>query len=193
MKRKLASLIVRTRLVWAVLLLCLSALAVHSLSNTRVNYDLTTYLAENTETKCGLTLMNGEFSPISGLNVVLIDADEQTANAHATRIAAMEGVMTAIHDTEAGFVQRDGHDYRLITVNANADQGEAVLDAVEAQLGQTPHLINGGVLYVHRGVHRAEYGHQYRIRDHLLYYVRGGRHIAAGPGHGLFHHADELL
>ena len=144
MKRKLASLIVRTRLVWAVLLLCLSALAVHSLSNTRVNYDLTSYLAENTETKRGLTLMNGEFSPISGLNVVLIDADEQTANAHATRIAAMEGVMTAIHDTEAGFVQRDGHDYRLITVNANADQGEAVLDAVEAQLGQTPHLINGG-------------------------------------------------
>ena len=90
MKRKLASLIVRTRLVWAVLLLCLSALAVHSLSNTRVNYDLTSYLAENTETKRGLTLMNGEFSPISGLNVVLIDADEQTANAHATRIAAMD-------------------------------------------------------------------------------------------------------
>ena len=144
MKQKAAGFIVKTRALWMALLLCLSVLAALTLSNTRVNYDLTSYLAEDTETKRGLNLMNGEFSPVSAMAVVLVDVSEEEASAHAERMSALEGVMSASHDPEEGFREEDGHSYRLINVNMNADQDEEVLDAVEAQLSGLEYLISGG-------------------------------------------------
>ena len=144
MKQKLAGFIVRTRALWMALLLGLSVVAALSLSNTRVNYDLTSYLAEDTETKRGINLMNGEFSPISAMSVVLLDVSEEEANAQAGEMAALEGVLTAVHDPKEGFREADGHVYRLINVNMDADRDEAVLDAVEAQLAHIGHLISGG-------------------------------------------------
>ncbi|MBQ9197241.1 MAG: MMPL family transporter [Clostridia bacterium] len=144
MKQKLARFIVHTRVLWMALLLCLSVLAAFSMSKTRVNYDLTSYLAEDTETKRGLNLMNGEFEPVSAMSVVLADVSREEAEAHAARMAAMEGVITATHDPEEGFREQDGHSYRLIAVNTVTARDEEVLDAVEEQLADVAHMISGG-------------------------------------------------
>ena len=126
-----------------VLLTVLAVSAAFSLRNTRINYDLTSYLAEDTDTKRGLDLMNGEFTPTSSMSLVLIDADEEEARQHATRIAAMEPVLMATHDPQEGLREQDGHTYRLISITLDASQESEVLDAVEAQVRDVPHLLGG--------------------------------------------------
>lgn len=143
MQQRIARVIVKTRFLWMALLFGLSILAAFSLGRTKVNYDLTSYLAENTETKRGLDLMNGEFSPTAAMSVVLIDASEEEAAAQANQIATMEDVIFSVHDPAEGFREQDGHGYRLISVSMNADADERILDAVEDQLRDTPHLISG--------------------------------------------------
>ncbi len=145
MQQKLARSIVRVRFLLMALLLGLSVLAALTLGRTKVNYDLTSYLAENTETKRGLNLMNGEFTPVDALSVVLIDASEKDAVAEANAIAAMNGVILSIHDPAEGYKEADGHSYRLISVNMSADTAEETLSEVEERLSGTQHLISGGV------------------------------------------------
>ena len=57
MKDKIAGFIVRFRAVWLIFLLAASVLAALSVGRTRVNYDLTAYLNEDTDTRRGLELM----------------------------------------------------------------------------------------------------------------------------------------
>lgn len=143
MKEKIAGCIVRFRAVWLILLLIASAASALTMGRTRVNYDLTAYLNKDTDTKRGLDLMNGEFEQTSFMSVVLIDADADAAADYAGRIGALEGVLTAAHDPEAGVTRRDGHLYRLIRVTLNADREEEALEAVDGMLAETPHLISG--------------------------------------------------
>ena len=133
----------RFRAVWLILLLIASAASALTMGRTRVNYDLTAYLNKDTDTKRGLDLMNGEFEQTSFMSVVLIDADADAAADYAGRIGALEGVLTAAHDPEAGVTRRDGHLYRLIRVTLNADREEEALEAVDGMLAETPHLISG--------------------------------------------------
>ena len=143
MKEKIAGFIVRFRAVWLFLLLALAMVAALSIGRTRVNYDLTAYLNEDTDTKRGLDLMNGEFEQTSFMSVVLIDADEAAAAEYAGQIGLLDGVLTAAHDPAAGVAERDGHRYRLIRVTLNAGQEEAALEAVDSMLADIPHLISG--------------------------------------------------
>lgn len=143
MKEKIAGFIVRFRAAWLILLLAASVLAALIVGRTRVNYDLTAYLNEDTDTKRGLDLMNGEFEQTSFMSVVLIDAKEAAATEYAGQIGALDGVLTAAHDPQAGMTERDGHVYRLIRVTLNADREEAALEAVNGMLADVPHLISG--------------------------------------------------
>ena len=126
------------------LLALLSVLAATTISRTQVNYDLTSYLAEDTDTQRGLKLMNGEFSPVSLMSVVLVDASEETAQARTAEIAALPGVLTALHDPAESTREQDGHTYRLISVTMEEDAEETLLDSVEALVQDIPHLTSGG-------------------------------------------------
>ena len=144
MKQKFARLIVRFRSLWMGAMLVLSVLAALTLGKTQVNYDLTSYLAEDTDTQRGLTLMNGEFDQTSFMSVVLVDADADAAAACAGHLSALDGVLTASHDPSDGLREQDGHSYRLISMTMNAASEDVVLDETEAMLSDTPHLISGG-------------------------------------------------
>ena len=144
MRQKLAALIVRFRLPLMGLMLGLALLASTTISRVRVNYDLTSYLSKDTATMQCLLLMNGEFDPTSALSVVLIDESEDAAHACAEDFSLLPGVLTAAHDPESGLRMQDGHSYRLISIIMTEDSAEKVLDAVQARLADTPHLISGG-------------------------------------------------
>lgn len=142
MKQKAAAVIVRFRILWIVILtfLCISCL--FTVGKTRINYDLTSYLAEDTDTKRGLNLMQGEFDQTSFMSVVLTDAEEKDVRESADRIGRISGVVTAAYDPAEGTREHNGHVYRLISVTVNADQEEQTLDAVEEMLSGTPHMIS---------------------------------------------------
>ena len=61
MKKKLAEMIIRFRILLLVLILTLAAASVFMISKTTINYDLTRYLSEDTDTARGLRRMNAAF------------------------------------------------------------------------------------------------------------------------------------
>lgn len=144
MRQKVAALIVRLRIPLMILMLILAVLCGTTIRSVKVNYDLISYLDDDTAAMRGLAIMNSEFSGVSGMSVALKNGTEEDAQQTASWIAALDGVMLANHDAETGVKEHDGDTYRLIRVIANADNSDAVYDAIEAQLADTPHLISGG-------------------------------------------------
>lgn len=144
MRQKVAALIVRLRIPLMILMLILAVLCGTTIRSVKVNYDLISYLDDDTAAMRGLAIMNSEFSGVSGMSVALKNGTEEDAQQTASWIAALDGVMLANHDAETGINEHDGGTYRLIRVIANADNSDAVYDAIEAQLADTPHLISGG-------------------------------------------------
>ena len=144
MRQKVAALIVRLRIPLMILMLILAVLCGTTIRSVKVNYDLISYLDDDTAAMRGLAIMNSEFSGVSGMSVALKNGTEEDAQQTASWITALDGVMLANHDAETGVKEHDGGTYRLIRVIANADNSDAVYDAIEAQLADTPHLISGG-------------------------------------------------
>ena len=144
MRQKVATLIVRLRIPLMILMLILAVLCGTTIRSVKVNYDLISYLDDDTAAMRGLAIMSSEFSGVSGMSVALKNGTEEDAQQTASWIAALDGVMLANHDAETGVKEHDGGTYRLIRVIANADNSDAVYDAIEAQLADTPHLISGG-------------------------------------------------
>ena len=144
MRQKAAALIVRLRIPLMILMLILAVLCGTTIRSVKVNYDLISYLDDDTAAMRGLAIMNSEFSGVSGISVALKNASEEQTQQTAAWIAGLDGVMLANHDAETGVKAHDGDTYRLIRVIANEESSDAVYDAIEAQLADTAHLISGG-------------------------------------------------
>lgn len=143
MKRRLAQAIVRFRIPLMLLIVALTAVSVYSMRFTKVNYDLTAYLADDTDTKRGLEIMRGEFIPTAGMSVVLVDATEEETDDFCAHIGDMEGVMIASYDHKEGTKRYNGSVYRLISVTTEEARAREILDTVEAELGDRPCMISG--------------------------------------------------
>ena len=143
--RKAASIIVRFRSVLAALTLLMCVPAALNIRNTGINYDLAAYLAKDTMTRRGLEIMEAEFENTASLNVVLSDADEETALMWAERIAGIGGVMTATHDPVEGVRTEGGREMRLISVISSEAAAESVYDETERLLSGEEHLVSGAV------------------------------------------------
>ena len=156
MRQKVATLIVRLRIPLMILMLILAVLCGTTIRSVKVNYDLISYLDDDTAAMRGLAIMSSEFSGVSGMSVALKNSTEEDAQQTASWIATLDGVMLANHDAETGVKEHDGGTYRLIRVIANADNSDAVYDAIEAQLADTPHfeqasLCGHGCAHHHHG------------------------------------------
>ena len=142
--KRLAKSIVRHRLFLMVFMLVLCVPAVFGIMRTRVNFDLTSYLAKDTVTSRGLALMNREFENTSSLSIALIDADEDQIENVVEGLSGMDGVMQASHDPKDVAV-RDGETYSLVQVIMREDQAENVYSKAQTYLSDMRCLIDGPV------------------------------------------------
>ena len=126
-KKKLAQGIVKGRYVLPALMAVCTVLSAFSIGKTRINYDLTRYLSDNTMTKKALKIMEEEFGTSEQLRVMFTDQGEEAVADYAAAISQLPGVLTAMHDPEAGVRQADGKTYRLVSVTLrDGDAAETV-------------------------------------------------------------------
>ena len=126
-KKKLAQGIVKGRYVLLALIAVCTVLSAFSIGKTRINYDLTRYLSDNTMTKKALKIMEEEFGTSEQLRVMFTDQGEEAVADYAAAIRQLPGVLTAMHDPEAGVRQADGKTYRLVSVTLrDGDAAETV-------------------------------------------------------------------
>jgi len=126
-KKKLAQGIVKGRYVLLALMVVCAVLSALSIGKTRINYDLTRYLSDNTMTKKALKIMEEEFGAAEQLRVMFVDQPEEAVTEYAAETAQLPGVLAAMHDPESGVRQEDGKTYRLVSVTLkDGDAAETV-------------------------------------------------------------------
>ena len=86
MRQKVAVLIVRLRIPLMILMLILAVLCGTTIRSVKVNYDLISYLDDDTAAMRGLAIMNSEFSGVSGMSVALKNGlDRRTGRRDASQ------------------------------------------------------------------------------------------------------------
>ena len=126
-KKKLAQAIVKGCYVLLALMAVCTVLSALCIGKTRINYDLTRYLSDNTMTKKALKIMEEEFSASEQLRVMFVDQPEDAVAEYAAAIGQLPGILTAIHDPETGVREADGKTFRLVSVTLrDTDAAETV-------------------------------------------------------------------
>ena len=141
---KLARLTVRYRAVILILFILMTGWAFAHLDATPINYDLTSYLSEDTDTSVGLRRMLAAFDETSSFRLALPDGDDAEASRLAREIGALPGVMNAAFAPEKN-VTENGVTWRLIEVMTTEADAARAYDGAEALLGGRAHLTAGSV------------------------------------------------
>ena len=126
MKKKLAEMIIRFRILLLVLILTLAAASVFMISKTTINYDLTRYLSEDTMTRRALAVMEQEFGSSEQLRIMFVDQDEGFLEKAVRDLNALPEIFLAAYDAEENRKETNGKMYQLVTLTLD-DCDAAVL------------------------------------------------------------------
>ena len=126
MKKKLAEMIIRFRILLLVLILALAAASVFMIPKTTINYDLTRYLSEDTMTRRALAVMEQEFGSSEQLRIMFVDQDEGFLEKAVRDLNALPEIFLAAYDAEENRKETNGKMYQLVTLTLD-DCDAAVL------------------------------------------------------------------
>ena len=116
MRHAIAKAIVRFRTAILIILLLIAVWSVPQISRTRINYDLTRYLSDNTMTKQALKVMDSEFGATEQLSVMFADQSEEAVSGYADQLRNMEEIRFVRYDPSADVKVMDGTTYRRLTL-----------------------------------------------------------------------------
>ena len=116
MKKRLAKIIVRSRLAILPVLLIAAVWSVFQIGRTNINYDLTRYLSDDTMTKQALAVMNEEFGSSEQLRLLFENLDGEALNETLSRLKAIPEIIAVQFDPETDQKTRDGSSWQLITL-----------------------------------------------------------------------------
>lgn len=118
---KLATLIVDKRKGFYLIFILLIVYSVMSMNKVKVNNDLTTYLADTTETRRGMDLMNEQFITYGTARIMVCNVTYEEADTLAERIRQMDGVtMLDFDNTEEYY--HDMEALFAVTFDGEADE-----------------------------------------------------------------------
>ena len=116
MKRSAAQWIVKYRIVILIAMALITVWSAGSIGKTKINYDLTRYLSEDTMTRRALKVMEEEFGSNEQLRVMFADLDEQQLAGYLSALNERTEILAARHDPETDVARRDGKLYQLVNL-----------------------------------------------------------------------------
>lgn len=128
---KLAAFIVDKRNLFFLLFIFAMIFSVFASGWTEVEDDVTTYLAEETETRQGLTVMNDQFITYGSGSVMVANVTKEQAEKLAEKIEAVDGVSEAKFD---GTREHYKNTYALFSVTFDGEEGDEISAAAMAEI-----------------------------------------------------------
>ena len=144
MKHAIAKAIVRYRTVILIVLLLIAAWAVPQISRTRINYDLTRYLSDNTMTKQALKVMNDEFGATEQLSVMFADLSDETFDSYTDQLKGMEEIRFVQHDPASETKTKDDVTYRRLRLTLRDCDPAALVEKLRARFPNAGRYWVGG-------------------------------------------------
>ncbi len=104
----------------------------------KINYNLSDYLAEDTETSIALEIMKDEFGMTGNIQVMLSNIDKETANEVKKELSSIEGVLTVSFDAESETSYKNSTALFNILVDGedHSDTAAYVISEVKSRLGE---------------------------------------------------------
>ena len=126
MKHWLAEKIVRFRIPILMIMILIAGWSATQISRTRINYDLTKYLSENTMTRKSLEVMKEEFGSSEQLRLMFTGQDEKSMAGYVSTLKGLEEIRTVRYDP-AEDRKEDGIPRQLVTLTlGDCDTAELV-------------------------------------------------------------------
>ena len=111
-------------------------LSVIFMKKITINYNISDYLADNTETKISMDINNAEFGATGNIQVMIKDIDVQTAKNVKEKIAAIENILIVNFDEYSENYYKDGDALFVILVDGDeySDVAAEVLSNIKTEL-----------------------------------------------------------
>jgi len=118
------------------LFLVASILSVFSMGKVAVNYNISNYLDDETETKISLGILKEEFGMTGNVQVMIEDIDVQTAKRVKAALSAIENVLTVSFDEYSENSYKEGNALFAVLVDGDeySKEGTAVVGNIKAAL-----------------------------------------------------------
>ena len=143
-KRKAAALIVRCRVWLMIILLVTAGWSAAMISRTRINYDLTRYLAEDTMTRQALKVMEEEFGSGEQLRLMFSDLPEDSLRNILDTLNAREEIRIASHDPDTDVRREDGKTWQMVTVTLRECDASALAEELRGMFPKAGEYAVGG-------------------------------------------------
>ena len=144
MKHRLAAAIVRRRGWILAAMLIAAALSVFGVGRTRINYDLTRYLNQDSMTRRALTVMEEEFGSTEQLRVMFRDLDETTLADYVRAMNDLDEILLASHDPEIDVRETDGARCQLVTLTLGDCDASRMVERLRAMFPEAGEYAVGG-------------------------------------------------
>lgn len=145
--KKLAHMIVEKRRFIFLLYLLAIAASLYGMINTKVNYDMSKYLPDSSQTKEGMAIMSKEFGDMSSITVMFRKLDEKRQTEIVTELEEIKNVKSVLYLQNDEGYQKDSYSRYQITVSADTYSKEAskVLDEIREKYKDEDLFISGAV------------------------------------------------
>ncbi len=144
MKQKLAEGIIRLRMILLIVILGLTAVCVTTILKTRINYDLTKYLSEDTMTKKALSVMEKEFGSSEQLRLMFADQPAETMEKIVRTLSDRPEIFLASFDPQENQKEKDGKTYQLVTLTLDECDAAALVTELRSMFPEAGEYYVGG-------------------------------------------------
>lgn len=116
----------------------LSVLSVLLIGTVKINYNISDYLDDSTETKISLGIMEDEFGLISNIQVMVNDVTPEEAEEIKTQLKNIKNVNFVNFNSQNTDYYKDGSALFVVLVDGNeySESAKAVLGDIESALGE---------------------------------------------------------
>lgn len=138
---KLGDFIVNFRYLFLAIFAILAVICTININNVKVNYDITSYLPDDTETKIGIDLMKKEFGELNQMQVLLTDTSYDDALEKAEQIKNIDNVENVSFDNTKDYYKNNT---ALIVVelgNVSDNIKDKVEDKIESIVSDSEYYI----------------------------------------------------
>lgn len=124
--KRIAEFIVKKRWLFFIIFVAIVAYCIYGVTKIKVEYEITGYLPDGTDTKRAIKIMDEEFAAFGSATVMIKDIDSAAADELANRIRAIEGVTNVSFDSASESDYKDGKALFSFTYSGDSSDKTAV-------------------------------------------------------------------
>lgn len=148
---KIGDFIVDFRYLFLSIFVLLGIISLVNLNNVEIEYDITSYLSDETETKAGLELMEKEFGSLNELQVMIEEIPLQEALELKTELASIDHVASISFADNENYYKENKALFVIELDQVTEEEKNAVITQIEDQVQEEKYF-----LYVENGEDQVE-------------------------------------